>query len=92
MSQLKMYWFPGTPIQEYELPEGYSFSKYKHIADRDAWVEICKNGLVGDGLEGFKRFGDDVIGRVDIAIVFCSCCVKREQPTWITTLTESKSQ
>ncbi|MBO4894905.1 MAG: GNAT family N-acetyltransferase [Clostridia bacterium] len=66
MSQLKMYWFPGTPIQEYELPEGYSFSKYKHIADRDAWVEICKNGLVGEGLEGFRRFGDDVIGRVDI--------------------------
>lgn len=48
MAQLKMYWFPGTPIREVPLPEGYSFSTYKTEADRTAWVACCKNGLVGD--------------------------------------------
>ena len=24
MSQLKMYWLKGTPVADYELPEGYS--------------------------------------------------------------------
>ena len=48
MAQLKMYWFPGTPICDPPLPEGYSISKYKTEADKLAWVECCKNGLVGD--------------------------------------------
>ena len=66
MSQLKMYWFPGTEIKEYELPEGYSFSKYKNVKDRDAWVEICRNGLVGDGHDGFRGFGDAIASQEDI--------------------------
>ncbi len=48
MAQLKMYWFPGTPIKEEPLPEGYSISNYKCEADKLAWVECCKDGLVGD--------------------------------------------
>lgn len=66
MSQLKMYWFPGTPIKEYDLPEGYSISNYKNIQDRDAWVEICRNGLVGDGQDGYNGFAGSITARKDI--------------------------
>lgn len=48
MAQLKMYWFPGTPINDEPLPEGYSISNYSCEADKMAWVECCKNGLVDD--------------------------------------------
>ena len=48
MAQLKMYWFPDRPINEEPLPAGYSVSRYKTEADKLAWVECCKNGLVGD--------------------------------------------
>lgn len=56
MAQLKMYWVKGTPIREMTLPEGYSFSLNKcDDADKLAWVECCKNGLVGDdaGIETY---------------------------------------
>ena len=66
MAQLKMYWFPGSPIKEYELPEGYSVSNYKTVADRDAWVEICRNGLVGDGHDGYSGFGSAIAAEEDI--------------------------
>ena len=29
-----MYWIPGTPIRNFELPEGYSISNYKCEADK----------------------------------------------------------
>lgn len=48
MRQLMMYWFPDSEIKEYPLPEGYSFSNYSKEEDKKDWVEICKNGLVGD--------------------------------------------
>ena len=48
MAQLKMYWLKGTPINEVPLPEGYSVSNYKTEADKLAWCECCKNGLVAD--------------------------------------------
>lgn len=48
MAQLKMYWLKGSPVPEPSLPEGYSFSHYKCPADKAAWVECCKNGLVAD--------------------------------------------
>lgn len=66
MAQLKMYWFPGTGIKEYELPEGYSFSNYKDEKDIDAWVEICRNGLVGDGEAGYENYKSAILGRPDI--------------------------
>lgn len=58
MAQLKMYWVKGTPIKEMTLPEGYSFSLNKgDEADMLAWIECCKNGLVGDDatLENYER-------------------------------------
>ena len=48
MAQLKMYCLPGTPINEVPLPVGYSISRYQTEADKLAWCECCKNGLVGD--------------------------------------------
>ena len=65
MSQLKMYWFPGTPITEYELPEGYSISNFKSIEDVDDWAKICDNGLV-DYADGARCFMQDVYGRRDV--------------------------
>ena len=57
MAQLKMYWLPGTQIQEYPLPQGYSISNYKDESDKLAWVECCKKGLVDDDTtaEDFDR-------------------------------------
>ena len=46
--QLKLILFPKRKVP-YGLPEGYTCVKYSGTdADKDAWVEICKNGLVGD--------------------------------------------
>ena len=59
MAQLKMYWFPDTPINDPPLPEGYSISNYKTEADKLAWVECCKNGLVGDDADE-KAFDDSI--------------------------------
>lgn len=62
MAQLKMYWLPGTPIAQYELPEGYSISNYKTDADKLAWCDCCKNGLVGDDAgeqTWYDRIGGD---------------------------------
>ena len=61
-----MYWFPGTPIKEYDLPEGYSVSNFKCVSDRDDWVRICRNGLVGDGHDGFRGFGSAIAAEEDI--------------------------
>ncbi|MGI6249579.1 MAG: GNAT family N-acetyltransferase [Acutalibacteraceae bacterium] len=56
MEQLKMYWLAGTPIKQYEFPEGYSVSNYKDESDKQAWYECCRNGLVTDGeTEAFKK-------------------------------------
>ncbi|MBQ7122266.1 MAG: GNAT family N-acetyltransferase [Clostridia bacterium] len=67
MSQLKMYWLKGTPIADYELPEGYSMVNYKECTeDKAAWVECCKNGLVGD--DTAPEFFDDCVADVDDCI------------------------
>ena len=67
MSQLKMYWFPGTPIEELELPEGYSFSNYKDESDIDAWIKCCQNGLVSDNYdEALDCWKSAILGRPDI--------------------------
>lgn len=67
MAQLKMYWIPGTPIAKYELPEGYSISNYRTDADKLAWCECCKNGLVGDDADE-KSFDDSIGNRSDINV------------------------
>ncbi|MCQ2485113.1 MAG: GNAT family N-acetyltransferase [Clostridia bacterium] len=38
MAQLKMYWFTDSPLEELELPEGYSFSHYKDETDIPKWA------------------------------------------------------
>ena len=62
MAQLKMYWFPDTPIHDPPLPEGYSISNYKTEADKLAWCACCRNGLVADdaGAETFDRDITDI--------------------------------
>ncbi len=63
MAQLKMFWLKGTPIAELTLPEGYSFSNFKDESDKAAWVECCKNGLVGDDCA--PEFFDECVADVD---------------------------
>lgn len=48
MAQLKMFWINDKKVELLPLPEGYSFSTYKDESDKAAWVDCCKNGLVGD--------------------------------------------
>ncbi len=64
MEQLKMYWLKGTPIADLTLPDGYSIVNYKDcVEDKAAWVECCKNGLVGD--DTAPEFFDDCVAGVD---------------------------
>ena len=67
MAQLKMYCLPGTPINEVPLPEGYSVSRYQTEADKLAWCECCKNGLVGDDADE-STFDDRITDDEDINI------------------------
>ena len=60
MAQLKMYRLASAPFEELTLPEGYSFSLYKNEADGLAWVECCKNGLVGDDAT-FENFRGSIL-------------------------------
>lgn len=48
MEQLKMYHPAPQSAAAPELPEGYSVSRYEIPADRAAWCECCKNGLIAD--------------------------------------------
>ncbi|MBQ3604558.1 MAG: GNAT family N-acetyltransferase [Clostridia bacterium] len=65
MAQLKMYWIKGTPIKEMTLPEGYSFSLNKgDEADMLAWIECCKNGLVGDDAT-FENYENSIKNRTN---------------------------
>ena len=62
MAQLKMYWInDGKEVELLQLPEGYSFSKYSGEQDKMAWVECCKNGLVGDDATE-AQFDDSILG------------------------------
>lgn len=64
MEQLKMYWLKGTPVADLVLPEGYSLVNYKDcVEDKAAWVECCKNGLVGD--DTVPEFFDECVADVD---------------------------
>ena len=63
--QLKMYWYPGTPIFDGELPEGYSIKTYSGEADIEAWLACCRNGLVGDD-SGREAFDSSILSISDI--------------------------
>ncbi len=61
MAQLKMYWINDKKVDLLPLPEGYSFSKYTCEADKMAWVECCRNGLVSDEATE-AQFDDSILG------------------------------
>ena len=66
MAQLKMYRFLNAPYKDEPLPEGYTISAYETEADKMAWVECCKKGLVGDDadesvFDGCIRDHDDTV-------------------------------
>ncbi len=65
-AQLKMYWLPGTPIQEDPLPQGYSFSNYAEEADKQAWTDCCRQGLVPDEESAETAFGSAILSREEI--------------------------
>ena len=65
MSQLKMYFLPGTPIKEYPLPEGYSYSGFDPAKDIQAWVECIQPGLC-DGLTAEAAYKQEIINFKDI--------------------------
>lgn len=56
MEQLKMWWI-RKEVKPVMLPEGYSVRRFDGTEkDIDAWVDICKNGLLGPdaGREAFQ--------------------------------------
>lgn len=59
-AQLMMYWLPDTPVREYDLPDGYSFSHYKGEEDKDAWVRCVTPGLRADFDERLIGEGVDI--------------------------------
>lgn len=64
MAQLKMYWKRQKP-QPINLPEGFTVVNYKDESDIPAWIEICKNGLVGEDATR-KNFEDAILGCDDL--------------------------
>lgn len=67
MAQLKMYRFMNVPFECPDLPEGYSFSTYKDESDALAWVECCRNGLVGDDA-GIESFNNAIASRKNVVL------------------------
>ncbi len=66
MAQLKMYWFPDTPIEEVALPEGYSFSHFDPAKDIHAWCDCLRGGALIDGRSDGVGFGQEIIDFPDI--------------------------
>jgi len=64
MAQLKMYWKRQKP-EPVKLPEGFTVVNYKDESDIPAWIEICKNGLVGEDATR-KNFEDAILGCDDL--------------------------
>ncbi|MBQ3086366.1 MAG: GNAT family N-acetyltransferase [Clostridia bacterium] len=71
MAQLKMYRFLNAPYKDEPLPEGYTISAYETEADKMAWVECCKNGLVAD--DATAATFDDCIADDDDIILERDC-------------------
>ena len=63
--QLKMYWFPGTPVFDGALPEGYAISNFAGRPDVDAWLACCRDGLIADD-DGPQEFASRILARPDI--------------------------
>ena len=65
MSQLKMYFLPGTPIKEYPLPEGYSYARFNPARDIPAWHSCILNGLC-DGMTAEAAYQQEIVNFHDI--------------------------
>ena len=65
MSQLKMYFLPGTPIKEYPLPEGYSYSGFDPAKDVQAWLDCIQPGLC-DGMTAEAAYRQEIVNFKDI--------------------------
>ena len=63
--QLKMYRFPGAPVFDGALPEGYSLSNFAGRADVDAWLACCRDGLVADDA-GVEAFAGAILDESDV--------------------------
>ena len=66
MAQLKMYWFPDTPIEEIPLPEGYSYSGFDPAKDIHAWCDCLRGGALIDGRSDGVGYGQEIIDFKDI--------------------------
>ncbi len=60
MSQLKMYFLPGTPIKEHPLPEGYSYARFNPARDIPAWHSCILNGLC-DGMTAEAAYQQAIV-------------------------------
>ena len=65
MSQLKMYFLSGTPIKEYPLPEGYSYSGFDPAKDVQAWLDCIQPGLC-DGMTAEAAYRQEIVNFKDI--------------------------
>ena len=65
MSQLKMYFLPDTPIKEYPLPEGYSYSGFDPAKDVQAWLDCIQPGLC-DGMTAEAAYRQEIVNFHDI--------------------------
>lgn len=66
MAQLKMYRLFDTPIREYTLPEGYSFSHFVPGADVHAWCECLRGGNLIDSRTDEEAYRDEIVNFKDI--------------------------
>ena len=66
MAQLKMYWFPTTPIPDAPLPEGFSYSDFDPAKDIHAWCSCLRGGNLIDTRSDGVGFGQEIIDFPDI--------------------------
>ncbi|MBQ7541295.1 MAG: GNAT family N-acetyltransferase [Clostridia bacterium] len=66
MEDLKMIRLPGVPLRSDPLPAGYAFSNYKSEADRAAWADCCRGGLVSDDETDEEEWEESVVQFPDI--------------------------
>ena len=61
-----MYRLFDTPIREYTLPEGYSFSHFVPGADVHAWCECLRGGNLIDSRTDEEAYRDEIVNFKDI--------------------------
>ena len=56
----------SEPIVGYDLPDGCSIGRYESEADKAAWVECCRGGMLIDESAGIKAFDDSITAITEI--------------------------